>query len=107
MVLFPLWPYTVKYIIWIISLYSLTALLGIVIIRIIVYMIFAILGFSFWIFPNLFGDCTILESFRPIVSVSRWDTNICSLIFRLVALGIVGYYGYHIYLDPSIITGIN
>lgn len=106
MVLFPLWPYSVKYAIWIVSLYSLTALFSLVVIRIIFYMIFAVFGFSFWIFPNLFGDCTILESFKPFISMSRWDTNIFSIICRVVALSIVGYYGYHIYLDPTIITGI-
>jgi hypothetical protein len=59
-VLFPLWPFVVKYYLWLASLYLLTTLLGLIGLRLLVYIFFGVFGYSFWIFPNLFGDCGIL-----------------------------------------------
>ena len=71
-VLFPLWPYELKYAVWLISLYLLIVLVGIIILRLIIYILAASFGVSFWIFPNLFGDYGFVESFLPVYSVQRW-----------------------------------
>ena len=104
-VLFPLWPYAAKYYLWLCCLYLSTGLLGLIGLRLLVYVFFGIFGLSFWIFPNLFGDYGFLESFQPFISCSRWDKGVCSLIFRLLFVSFIGYYGYHIYVDPSFIFG--
>jgi len=68
-VLFPLWPYSLKYAVWLIALYLLCAIVGLIIIRLIVYLFCSIFGISFWILPNFFGDYGFLDSFVPVISV--------------------------------------
>ena len=68
-VMFPLWPYELKYAVWIISLTILTTLVGILVLRLVLYVIFASFGVSFWMFPNLMGDYGVLDSFKPFYSV--------------------------------------
>ena len=51
-VLFPVWPYELKYATWLLSYYFLIVILVIIIIRLVFYSLMALLGFSFWIFPN-------------------------------------------------------
>jgi hypothetical protein len=34
-------------------------------------------------------------------SVKKWDSGIFSIVGRIIALIIIGYYGYHIYIDSS------
>jgi translocation protein SEC62 len=56
LVLFPVWPFSVKYAIWLISLYLLIILVGLLVFRLIIYLICVAAGFDVWIFPNLLGD---------------------------------------------------
>lgn len=68
-ILFPLWPLWMRKGVWYLS----TALLGLIgvffgiaIIRLILYLItLATMSRQFWLFPNLFEDCGVLESFQP------------------------------------------
>lgn len=66
LVLFPVWPFSVKYAIWLISLYLLVILLGLLVVRLVIYLLCVVVGFNVWIFPNLLGDYGFLDSFRPI-----------------------------------------
>lgn len=68
-VLFPLWPYSLKYALWIVSMVILVFLVSIILIRLVLYVFLASFGISFWLFPNLFGDYGVLESLRPICSI--------------------------------------
>ena len=68
-VMFPLWPYELKYAAWLVSFTLLMTLIGIIILRLVLYIIAAIFGISFWVFPNLFGDKGIIDSFKPFYSV--------------------------------------
>lgn len=69
-VLFPLWPIWMRRGVWYIS----TGLLGfigvffaIAIIRLIIYVVtWVALPQQFWLFPNLFADCGVIESFQPV-----------------------------------------
>lgn len=68
-ILFPLWPFWMRKGVWYLS----TALLCFVglffataIVRLIIYLItLAAMSRQLWIFPNLFEDCGVLESFKP------------------------------------------
>ena len=60
LILFPLWPYDVKYLLWKASLYLSVFLFGLIIVRVILYMLLSIFGMSFWIFPRLFDNCSTL-----------------------------------------------
>ena len=59
-VLFPLWPYMLKYVLFLICLYLVIAIVSVIILRIVLYLFGAIFGVSFWILPNFFADCSIL-----------------------------------------------
>jgi translocation protein SEC62 len=72
LVLFPVWPYMLKYVIWLISLYLLVALVGLLVFRFCVYVLCVAAGFDVWIFPNLLGDYGVIESFYPIIHAERW-----------------------------------
>ena len=67
LVLFPVWPYVVKYGIWLISLYLLVFLVGLIALRLVIYLICVVMGFNVWIFPNLLGEYGIIDSFKPII----------------------------------------
>jgi hypothetical protein len=60
LVLFPLWPYELKYVLWLVSYYMTIALVGVIVLRWIVYLLFAIFGASLWIFPRLFDNVEFL-----------------------------------------------
>lgn len=68
-ILFPLWPYSVKYGIYIVVYYLLVVLVGVLILRLVLYLAVAISGGSFWLFPKMTDDdVDILKSFSPIYS---------------------------------------
>ena len=52
-VLFPIWPYEVKYYIWLLSYYSTIILIGFLVVRLVLYLFISMFGASFWIFPRL------------------------------------------------------
>jgi hypothetical protein len=104
-VMFPIWPYEVKYAAWLISFTFLMFLLFIIVLRLVIYVVVAILGMSFWVFPNLFGDKGIIDSFLPFYSIERWDNNIGSLIGRILAFVLFVYYAYSIYQNPELYIG--
>jgi translocation protein SEC62 len=66
-VLFPIWPFSVKYGLWLVSLCLLVFLVGIIVIRLILFLILAIFNVHFWIFPNLFYATGIFDSFIPVI----------------------------------------
>jgi translocation protein SEC62 len=69
-VLFPLWPNFLRLGVWYLSVAVLCLVgvfFGIAIIRLILYIItLPILPRGFWLFPNLFEDVGIIESFIPL-----------------------------------------
>lgn len=105
-VLFPIWPYEVKYTAYIIVYYIMVTLVGIFILRLALYLLVAIGGGSFWLFPKLTDDdVDILKSFTPIYSFSRWESSIYSSITRVAILLIFSYYAYHIVANPGAVIG--
>ncbi|KAI8969803.1 translocation protein Sec62-domain-containing protein [Pilobolus umbonatus] len=69
-VLFPLWPSFLRLGVWYLSM-GILCLVGlffaIALIRLVLYVIsYPILPRGFWLFPNLFEDCGVLESFVPL-----------------------------------------
>lgn len=69
-ILFPLWPNFMKRGVWYVSMFflGLVALFfGIAIVRLIIYLItYAVCPQAFWLYPNLFADCGVIESFQPL-----------------------------------------
>ncbi|RLV94315.1 Translocation protein SEC62 [Spathaspora sp. JA1] len=69
-ILFPLWPRVMKRGVWYLSMGAL-GLIGLffvtAIVRLIIYIV-SLVAFPkpFWLFPNLFEDCGVIESFQPL-----------------------------------------
>ncbi|GAV55315.1 hypothetical protein ZYGR_0AS06390 [Zygosaccharomyces rouxii] len=72
LVCYPLWPYFMRrgsYYVSLGALGLLAVFFVIAIIRIVIYLLllpFANQNGGFWLFPNLFEDCGVIESFRPL-----------------------------------------
>lgn len=76
-------------------------IVGIIILRLILYVFAASFGVSFWVLPNLFGDYGVLDSLRPIYSVERWENDVVTVILRVLAFGTFLYYCHSIYQEPE------
>ncbi|WPK25973.1 hypothetical protein PUMCH_003315 [Australozyma saopauloensis] len=69
-ILFPLWPMFMRTGVWYLSMAAM-GLLGLLfataIVRLIIFVItYLAMPQAFWLFPNLFEDCGVLESFQPV-----------------------------------------
>jgi translocation protein SEC62 len=94
-ILFPLWPYSVKLAIFNILFYFSASFIGMTIVRLLVWVALFPFGIDFWIFPRLFDEEEgIIDSFIPFLSVSRrndgWDMFIIR-IFVIVLFAIFCY----------------
>ena len=54
--LFPIWPLELKLFIWWISLILLIFLTGIIVVRLVVYLLCYSFGYDIWIFPDLLNE---------------------------------------------------
>ncbi|SCU94792.1 LANO_0E08152g1_1 [Lachancea nothofagi CBS 11611] len=78
-VCYPLWPASMRRVVYYVSL-ALLALIGlffaVAILRFFVYLL-SLATYSekggFWLFPNLFEDCGVLESFKPLYGFGEID----------------------------------
>lgn len=105
LVLFPIWPYELKYAVWLLSLYILILFVGLIVIRLVLYSICSLFGVSFWLFPNLMTDKNFFDSFKPTWSLERWERNTFTIILRVLIVGVFVYYAIEFYNDPTIIDG--
>lgn len=68
-VMFPMWPYELRVLVWYLSMAALGllgALFVLAIIRLIIWVgTLVFMGKGGWLFPNLFADVGIIESFQP------------------------------------------
>lgn len=106
MVLFPIWPFSVKYGIWWVSLALLVLMVGIIVIRLAIYVFFSIFNYHIWLFPDLFYATGILESFIPVFQINKGDSSWFSLFLRMFAVSSFILLSVHIYLNPTFIQGI-
>lgn len=106
-VLFPLWPYELKYSLWLLSVFFLVTIVSIILLRLVLYTVLATFGISFWLFPNLFGDYGIIDSLKPLFSVTKWENDVFSIVLRVASLAIFVYYCHSIYVEPEFYLGEN
>jgi translocation protein SEC62 len=57
--LFPVWPIELKIGIWWVSYILLLIMIGLIIVRLLIYTLFYIFGIDVWLFPNLFDEKVI------------------------------------------------
>jgi len=87
--MFPVWPMWAKVGIWYISVIFLSLYFGVLILRMIVYTLFWIIGFDFWILPNINDEyCGFLDSFKPGYSWDKRSDDALMLLVRFVSLAI-------------------
>lgn len=69
LILFPLWPVWMRRGVWYLSNLALGVIslfFALAIVRLVVYLITLVaMKDQLWVFPNLFADCGVLESFQP------------------------------------------
>jgi len=88
--MFPVWPMWAKIGIWYLSVIFLSLYFGVLIIRLVVYVLFWIVGFDFWVFPNINDEyCGFLDSFQPFYSWEKRKDDWLTLLVRFGSLAIV------------------
>mmetsp|Transcript_97619 Transcript_97619/g.173873 ORF Transcript_97619/g.173873 Transcript_97619/m.173873 type:complete len:350 (+) Transcript_97619:73-1122(+) len=88
--MFPVWPMWAKVGVWYLSVIFLTVYFGVLILRMVIFTVFWIIGFDFWIFPNLNDEyCGFLDSFQPFYSWEKRKDDALMLLVRFVSLAIV------------------
>lgn len=79
LILFPLWPAFMRSGVWYLSMMAmglLGLLFAIAIVRLIIFVLtYLTMPRAFWLFPNLFEDCGVLESFQPVYGWSGDGQN--------------------------------
>jgi translocation protein SEC62 len=100
--LFPIWPLSVKLVIWYISFYLLVFLVGLIVVRAIVWTIFFIFGLDFWIFPNLLEDTYyVLDTFKPFYSFGRRQDGMRMFLVRVITLACAALGVYQLVQEPE------
>lgn len=94
-ILFPLWPYTVKLGIFNILFYFSASMLAMIAVRLVLYIMLFPFGIDFWIFPNLFDDdASIIESFLPFLLINRREDGWPLFAFRVMMVLCFAMYVY-------------
>jgi len=87
--LFPVWPMWAKIGVWYLSVIFLFLYFGVLILRMLVFTAFWIVGFDFWIFPNINDEyCGFLDSFQPLYSWEKRKDDPLMLFVRFGSLAI-------------------
>jgi len=88
--MFPVWPMWAKVGIWYLSVIFLSLYIGLLLLRMVVFTMFWIIGFDFWIFPNINDEyCGFLDSFQPFYSWEKRKDDAMMLLVRFGSLAIV------------------
>ena len=92
-ILFPLWPYSVKLAIFNIMFYFSASIIGLTIVRLILFLLLFPFGISFWIFPNMFSDdLGIFESFIPFLEFIRRTDDWTIFTLRILMILVFSAY---------------
>lgn len=98
--LFPLWPQSMKVVIWYISVTFLVFMMVFIVVRLLLFFVGWILGYEFWVLPNVFDDdATVSESFDPYWSFE--PTGEGQMSYRIGSLVFVFSIGYYIANQPT------
>ena len=102
--LMPVWPYKMKVAVWWISYVLLMIMIGIYIIRYSFFVLGYIIGYEFWIFPNLDDPkLGVIDSFKPFFSFKKRSDKWYFIILRIIFSLITGYIAFCIYKNPKLI----
>ncbi len=99
MTAFPMWPQFMKMGVWYTSVTFLIFMAILVIVRTILFTAGWFAGWSLWIFPNIFAEVGILDSFRPAYRFRR--TEAVAWWARIVGFFVLIVFGYWVYQQPT------
>ena len=69
---FPIWPNFLKVFVWYMSVTLLIFIFLLVVTRSVIFLFVWIVGYDFWVLPNLFDESlSFTDSFKPVVSFER------------------------------------
>lgn len=95
-ILFPLWPYTVKLGIFNVLFYFSASIIGLAVVRLIVWIMLFPFGIDVWICPNMFDDDVgLVDSFLPLLLINRREDSWPIFAFRCLMVLAFALYWYH------------
>ena len=98
--LLPIWPELPRQILAYSCVTLLVFIVGFCSIRLALFLIMWIVGYDFWIFPNLFDESrSFLDSFKPTVQFDKTADG--QGVYRLVLLSMFGYFCYWSVTQPT------
>lgn len=101
---FPIWPTFLKVFVWYMSVTLLLFFFFVIVIRALIFLFVWILGYDFWVLPNLFDESLgFVESFKPVFSLE--PTKGGQLPYRIGVLVAFGSFCYWAVTQPSEFDG--
>ena len=95
MCMFPAWPAWAKIAVWYVVFWLSTAMIVILVVRMILYVCIWTVGVDFWLFPNILDEYAgIIDSFKPLYSVDRRRDGYAMVVIRLVSMVVIGLASY-------------
>jgi translocation protein SEC62 len=105
--LFPVWPFEVKMAVWWVSYILLMFLLGLNIVRYVLFVTLYIFGIDFWLFPELYDDKKgVLDSFKPLYTYNKREETLITILVRLAIAIVFLYCAVTVYLNPDMIDDL-
>lgn len=104
---FPIWPISAKLGVWYLSVILLCVILGITVIRYIAFILMFIIGFDFWILPNMYDDrAGFWDTLSPLYFFRKRDDSKCQIGVRVTVFVLVVAVCGYTYMHPEVIEAI-
>ena len=102
--LMPVWPYKLRVALYWISYVLLCIMIGIYVVKLIVYVFFYTFGYDVLIFPDMDDPkLGIIDSFKRVISVEKRKDKWYFLVLRVILAIITGYIAFCVYKNPKLI----
>lgn len=93
--MFPAWPVWAKIAVWYLVFWLSTAMILILIVRIILYVCIWTCGIDFWLFPNILDEYAgIIDSFKPLYSYEFRKDGYGMTAIRFASMVVIGVATY-------------
>jgi translocation protein SEC62 len=104
---FTIWPLWARLGVWYLSVALLCLIIGILILRLVAYILLFIPGYDFWILPNFLNDSAgFWGSFFPYISFEVRKDGVFMKSVRGIVLVLITYVPYLFYTQPTLIDDI-
>lgn len=97
---FPIWPQWAKVALWYMSVTFLIFIAVFVVVRLFIFFVLWMIGFEFWLLPNVFDDnLSVADSFRPLYAMR--GTDVSERVYRLLAVVAFGVFCVWVKNQPT------